>query len=53
MPSAMPHLRASKLRGIAVTSLKRSAQLPELPTVAETGLPGYEMVSWRGLLARK
>ncbi len=53
MPSAMPHLRASKLRGIAVTSLKRSAQLPELPTVAETGLPGYEMVSWQGLLAPK
>jgi tripartite-type tricarboxylate transporter receptor subunit TctC len=53
MPSAMVHLRSGKLRGIAVTSLKRSAQTPELPTVADSGVPGYEMVAWQGLLAPK
>jgi tripartite-type tricarboxylate transporter receptor subunit TctC len=53
MPSAMVHLRSGKLRGVAVTSLKRSTQMPELPTVAETGVPGYEMVAWQGLLAPK
>ena len=42
-----------KLRGIAVTSPKRSALVPELPTIAESGLPGYEMVAWQGLLAPK
>lgn len=53
MPSAMAHIRSGKLRGVAVTSLKRSAQLPDLPTVAENGLPGYEMVAWQGLFAPK
>ena len=51
MPSAMAHVRSGKLRGIAVTSLKRSTLVPELPTIAESGLPGYEMVAWQGLLA--
>jgi len=53
MPSAMGHVRSGKLRGIAVTSSKRSALVPELPTIAENGLPGYEMVAWQGLLAPK
>ena len=53
MPSAMSHVRTGKLRGIAVTSLKRSAVAPEVPTVAESGLPGFEMVAWQGLLAPK
>jgi tripartite-type tricarboxylate transporter receptor subunit TctC len=53
MPSAMGHVRSGKLRGIAVTSAKRSALVAELPTVAESGLPGYEMVAWQGLLAPK
>ena len=53
MPSAMSHVRSGKLRGIAVTSLKRSAVAPELPSVAESGLPGFEMVAWQGLLAPK
>jgi tripartite-type tricarboxylate transporter receptor subunit TctC len=51
MPSAMAHVRSGKLRGIAVTSTKRSALVPDVPTVAESGLPGYEMVAWQGLLA--
>jgi tripartite-type tricarboxylate transporter receptor subunit TctC len=51
MASAMPHVRSGKLRALAVTSAKRSAAAPELPTVAETGLPGYEATSWFALFA--
>lgn len=51
MPSAMGHVRSGKLRALAVTGAKRSPLVPELPTVAENGLPGYEMVAWQGLLA--
>lgn len=50
LPSAMPHVRAKKLKALAVTSLNRSALLPDLPTVSETGVPGYEMTSWYGVL---
>ncbi len=45
-----PHIKSGKVRGIAVTSAKRSALLPELPTIAET-LPGYSASGWYGLLA--
>jgi tripartite-type tricarboxylate transporter receptor subunit TctC len=48
--SAIPLVKAAKLRGLAVTSAKRAAVLPEMPTVAESGLPGYESVSWHGVL---
>jgi tripartite-type tricarboxylate transporter receptor subunit TctC len=51
MPSALPHVKAGKLRGIAVTSAKRSPAVPDLPTIAETGLTGYEASSWFGVLA--
>ncbi|MBI4192325.1 MAG: tripartite tricarboxylate transporter substrate binding protein, partial [Betaproteobacteria bacterium] len=40
-----------RLRALAVSSLKRSALLPDVPTVAETGFPGYEVNGWKGLLA--
>ncbi len=53
MPSSAAYARSGKLRGIAVTSLKRSSAVPDVPTVAESGLPGYEMVAWQGLLAPK
>jgi tripartite-type tricarboxylate transporter receptor subunit TctC len=49
--SAMPMLKLGKARGLAVTSAKRSSAVPEVPTVAESGIPGYEAVSWYGLLA--
>jgi tripartite-type tricarboxylate transporter receptor subunit TctC len=49
----MPQVRAGKLRAIAVTGPRRSALVPDVPTVAENGLPGYEMVAWQGLLAPK
>ena len=47
--SILPTVRDGKLRAIAVTSLKRSPHLPEIPTVAEAGYPGFEAVSWFGL----
>ena len=47
------YIKAGRLRALAVTSAKRSSLLPELPTVAEAGLPGYEFVTWHGILAPK
>jgi tripartite-type tricarboxylate transporter receptor subunit TctC len=49
IPSAIQHVRAGKLRAVAVTSLKRSAGVPEVPTVAESGYPGFDASSWFGL----
>ncbi|HEV7801489.1 MAG TPA: tripartite tricarboxylate transporter substrate binding protein [Burkholderiales bacterium] len=51
MPSVMAHVRSGKLRAIAVTSAKRSALVPELPTIAESGLPGFETGAWQGIFA--
>lgn len=49
--AALPHIRANRLRPLAVTTAKRFAILPEVPTVAESGLPGYEVDGWYGVLA--
>jgi tripartite-type tricarboxylate transporter receptor subunit TctC len=49
--SAMPFVRQGKLRALAVTTPKRAASLPDIPTVAESGLPGYAFESWFGVLA--
>jgi tripartite-type tricarboxylate transporter receptor subunit TctC len=51
MLSAMPHVRSGKLQALAVTSAARSPAAPDIPTVAESGLPGYEAIAWNGLLA--
>lgn len=51
MPSAIQHVRSGKLRPIAVTTAKRSPELPDVPTIAEAGVPGYEATSWFGLWA--
>ena len=48
---ALPPVRAGKLRALAVTSLKRSPALPDVPTVAESGFPGFEATIWGGLVA--
>ena len=47
---AIPHIKSGKLRALAVTSLKRPRAMPELPTIAESGYPGYEAVNWLGLM---
>jgi tripartite-type tricarboxylate transporter receptor subunit TctC len=49
--TALPHIRAGKLRALAVTGAKRSTAAPELPTVAEAGVKGYQHASWVGMLA--
>jgi len=51
MPAAMPHVKPGKLAPVAVTSARRSQALPDLPTVAESGVPGYEASTWYGVLA--
>jgi len=49
----LPHIKSGKLRALGVTSAKRSAELPDVPTIAEAGVKGYEMVAWFGLAAPK
>ncbi|GAA4355951.1 tripartite tricarboxylate transporter substrate binding protein [Variovorax defluvii] len=51
VPTVMPHVRAGKLKALAVSSLRRSPVLPDLPTVAESGIPGFDATPWFGLLA--
>ena len=50
-PSGLPQVRAGRIRGLAVSTLKRSVFAPELPTVAEAGLPGFDVTAWNGILA--
>jgi len=51
LPSAVPQVKAGNLRALGITTAKRSAAAPGIPTIAESGLPGYEMATWYGLLA--
>ncbi|HLQ24407.1 MAG TPA: tripartite tricarboxylate transporter substrate binding protein [Acidiferrobacterales bacterium] len=50
-PTTLPYVKTGKLRGLTVTGSKRSPEAPELPTVAEAGVPGYEVIGWYGVLA--
>lgn len=50
LPSQIPHIRSGRLRAIGLTSLKRSSLMPEVPTIDESGVPGYESGSWFGML---
>jgi tripartite-type tricarboxylate transporter receptor subunit TctC len=49
MQGAMPHVKAGKLKALAVSSAKRTATAPEVPTIAESGVPGYEFISWNAV----
>ena len=51
MPAAMPHVKSGKVKPVAVTTSKRSQAMPDLPTIAESGVKGYEAATWYGLLA--
>jgi len=51
MTSVLPHVKSGKLRGLAVSTAARSPFLPELPTIAESGYPGFEFAGWTGMLA--
>jgi tripartite-type tricarboxylate transporter receptor subunit TctC len=51
LPAALPHVKSGKLAAVAVTSARRSPALADLPTVAESGIPGYEASTWYGVLA--
>jgi tripartite-type tricarboxylate transporter receptor subunit TctC len=49
----MSHLKSGKLRPLGISSAKRSAELPDLPTIAEAGVPGYDATQWLGLAGPK
>ncbi len=50
MPSVLPHVKAGSIKLLAVGGTKRSPYLPDVPTIAESGVPGYAMASWAALL---
>lgn len=51
LPAAIEHIRGGRLRALAVTGAERSPAIPDVPTVAETALPGFDVVTWQGILA--
>jgi len=51
LPSSMPHVNARKLKALGITSAQRSSLLPDVPTMAEGGLTGYQAITWNGILA--
>jgi tripartite-type tricarboxylate transporter receptor subunit TctC len=51
MPASLPHVRSGRLRALGVTSLARSTAAPDIPTIAEAGFPGFEAVTWIGVVA--
>jgi tripartite-type tricarboxylate transporter receptor subunit TctC len=51
LPPALPHVQAGRLRGLAVTSLKRVPQAPDIPSADESGLKGYEVIAWNAFIA--
>ena len=50
-PPLLPHIRSGAIRAIAVTTLKRTAALPDVPTIAESGFPGFDATTWHGIVA--
>ena len=51
LPSGLPHVKSGSLRALGITTAKRSSAAPNIPTIAESGLPGYDMATWYGLVA--
>ena len=51
LPSLLASIKAGKVRALGVTSAKRNAQLPDVPTIAESGVPGFEVTVWQGMCA--
>ncbi len=51
IPPVLQHIKAGRLRLLGVASARRSPQLPDVPTISEAGVPGYEAITWFGLLA--
>jgi tripartite-type tricarboxylate transporter receptor subunit TctC len=51
LPPTLPQVKSGRLKGLAVTTAKRAAAIPELPTIAEAGVPGYEASTWYGVMA--
>jgi tripartite-type tricarboxylate transporter receptor subunit TctC len=51
LPQTLPHVKAGRLKALAVTTARRAAALPDLPTIAEAGVPGYEVDPWYGVIA--
>lgn len=51
LPPVLQHMRAGKVRALAITGAKRSAVAPDVPTIAESGVQGYEAIGWWGILA--
>ena len=49
LPQGMPHVQAGRLRALGVTTRKRSPAVPEVPTIAEAGVPGYDVTVWYGV----
>jgi tripartite-type tricarboxylate transporter receptor subunit TctC len=50
-PPLIPHLQSGTIRALAITTLKRTAALPDVPTIAELGFPGFEATTWHGIVA--
>ncbi|MEI8258013.1 MAG: tripartite tricarboxylate transporter substrate-binding protein, partial [Deltaproteobacteria bacterium] len=51
IPTSLAHARGGRIKALAITSAERSPLMPELPTIAESGLPGFEVAAWFGLYA--
>ena len=53
MPPALPHVKSGRLRALGTTGLKRAAAVPDVPTVAESGVPGFEVLNWQGIVVQR
>ncbi len=53
MPSVVPHVKTGKLRALGVSSTKRAGVVPDVPTIAEAGVPGFEVLNWQGIVVPK